>query len=97
MQNQCAEIKIRAERRAGELLKDTVRHQGGNPQLSDDATVGKTLPESISRDQSSRWQEVASVSEEKLDKHIEQVKAQGEELTTAEVLRVSPRHQVPVK
>ena len=61
MQNQCAEIKIRAERRAGELLKKTVRHEGGRPtKPSDDARV---LPAGISWDQSSRWQKVASVPE----------------------------------
>ena len=53
MQNQCAEIKVRAERRAGELLKATVKP--GNPQLSHDVTI-KTLPDGISRKQSSRWQ-----------------------------------------
>ena len=54
MQNQCAEIKVRAERRAGELLKATVKP--GNPQLSHDVTI-KTLPDGISRKQSSRWRE----------------------------------------
>ena len=56
MQNQCAEIKVRAERKAGELLKVTVKP--GNPQLSHDVTI-KTLPDGISRKQSSRWQAIA--------------------------------------
>ena len=60
MQNQCAEIKVRAERRAGELLKATVKP--GNPQLSHDVTI-KTLPDGISRKQSSRWQAIAEIPE----------------------------------
>ena len=31
MQNNCAEIKIRAERRAGELLRETDKNRGGRP------------------------------------------------------------------
>jgi len=31
MQNNCAEIKIRAERRAGELLRETDKNGGGRP------------------------------------------------------------------
>jgi hypothetical protein len=46
--------KVRAERRAGELLRVTVKP--GNPQLSHDVTI-KTLPDGISRKQSSRWRE----------------------------------------
>lgn len=31
MQNLCAEIKIRAERRAGEILSEMDKHKGGRP------------------------------------------------------------------
>ena len=89
MQNQCAEIKIRAERRAGELLKETVQRGGDRKSKSHDPTLIRGLPEGISHDQSSRWQKVASVPEKRFDEHVEQVKAQGEELTTAGVLRLA--------
>src|SRR5262249_31725129 len=56
--NDAAEIKLRAERRLGELLAETVRP--GNPQLSNDSTIGK-LPAGVSRDDSSRWQRMAQV------------------------------------
>jgi len=74
------EIKLRAERRAGELLKETVKP--GNPQLSTDTTIEK-LPElGITRDQSSRWQKIASIPEEKFENFLSVQK----ELSTAGVL-----------
>ena len=61
----------RAERRAGELLKATVKP--GNPQLSHDVTI-KTLPDGISRKQSSRWQAIADIPEPVFEEHIARVK-----------------------
>lgn len=86
VQNDVAEIKIRAERRAGELLKQDPDLKPGNPQWSQRAT--NVLSEAdITKSQSSRWQQVAAMPEKKFEKHIEEVKESGEELTTAGVLR----------
>ncbi len=59
------EIKLRAERRAGEMLKKMVESggrekQGGDRAKSHDVTL-HTL--GITRKQSSRWQEEATVPE----------------------------------
>ncbi|MBA7587617.1 hypothetical protein ES708_29648 [subsurface metagenome] len=59
MQNQCAKIKIRAERKAGGILKEEIK-LGGNPMLHD--VTLKDL--SIERIQSHRWQNIASIPEE---------------------------------
>jgi hypothetical protein len=83
--NDAAEIKLRAERRLGELLAETVRP--GNPQLSNGSTIGR-LPEGVSRDDSSRWQRVAQVPHPDFERHVALVRAAGEELTTAGVLNV---------
>jgi hypothetical protein len=48
-----AEERLRIERRIGEILAEVVR--AGNPQLSDDTTIDRRLPNGITRDQSSRW------------------------------------------
>lgn len=83
MQNQCAEIKIRAEVRAGELLAETV--EPGRPsKRSHDATI---LPEGISKTQSSRWQAMAGIPEGVREQHIAEVKAEGGELTSAGLIR----------
>ena len=87
MQNQCAEIKVRAERRAGELLKATVKP--GNPQLSHDVTI-KTLPDGISRKQSSRWQAIADIPEPVFEEHIARAKDAGE-LTSSGLLKLSKK------
>ncbi len=81
MERQCAEIRLRAERRIGELLAQTVKP--GNPQLSHDATIG--LSElGITRSQSSRWQLAATLPEEDFERYV----ATSRELSTAGVLRL---------
>jgi ParB family chromosome partitioning protein len=83
------EIKLRAERRAGELLKETPKAKGGgdvrnhpsNPTRSE-----KTLSDmGISYDQSSKWQKIANIPEEKFENYLEV----EEELSTAGALKVA--------
>lgn len=89
IQNQVAEVKIRAERRAGELLRDMEKHTG---QLLRGTTMGPreqvaTLDDmGISKNQSSRWQTIASIPEEEFESRIELIKAAEKELTSAEFL-----------
>lgn len=85
-QNRCAEYKMRIERRAGEILGNTVRP--GNPQLLHDATIGK-LPREINRTQSSRWQWEAKVPETKFEEFVASFTESGKELTTSELLRLA--------
>jgi N6-adenosine-specific RNA methylase IME4 len=97
MQNQCAEIKVRAERRAGELLKVTEKHPGGNPNLSHDVTgYPPSLDEiGISRKQSSRWQAIASIPEPVFEEHVARVKDSGE-LTSSGLLKLSKKLRIDV-
>lgn len=85
-QNECAELRLWSERKAGELLDETVRdpQNGRRPEVSRDAT----LPElGISRSQSSRWQRLAAVGERDFAAHLTTERECGRELTTAGVLR----------
>jgi len=72
MQNKCAEIKIRAERRAGELIKEgqengTIADKGRPKLISNDTIINSKamparLPElDITLDESSRWQTLAEM------------------------------------
>jgi len=66
-QNDAAEIRLRAERKLGELLASMDKHPGGNANLSQPAT-GWNKPArlhdlGISKSQSSRWQAIAAVPE----------------------------------
>ncbi len=93
MQNTCAEIKLRAERKAGELLSEQVREPRETDRvlMSDDMTSKKPklLDLGISRNQSSSWQKIADIPEAKFEQHIAETKEKKEELTTASTLRLA--------
>lgn len=91
-QNEAAEVKIRAERKAGEMLAKMPKNEGelyrGNMQLPRDETP--TLDDlGIEKMQSSRWQIIAGLPEEKFEEHIQETKAEGKELTSAGLIRVA--------
>lgn len=77
------ELKLRCERRIGEVLAATVRR--GNPNV---AGTDNCLPEGVSRDQSSRWQRLARVPSEDFEQYIAQRREHEEEPTTAGALRL---------
>ena len=86
LQNEVAETKLRAERRLGELIKESVRP--GNPQLSRDATIGR-LPDGITRIQAMRWRRESEVPDELFEKWVAEIKASGDDdLTSAGLLRL---------
>lgn len=85
MQNDCAEIKLRAERRIGIMLEDV---RPGNPQLSHDATISLS-DLGVSRMQSSRWQKIASIPDIEFDDYISKTRADYKELTSAGALRLA--------
>jgi hypothetical protein len=69
-QNDAAEIKLRAERKLGELLGAIDKDRGGNFNRSQPAT-GSSKPVrlqdlGVSKSQSSRWQAIAAVPEQVL-------------------------------
>lgn len=80
IQNKAAEVKIRAERRAGELLSDAV--SAGNPQLSQSGTIA-LKDVGISRNQSSRWQQEASVPDERFEQYVKEMNESARELTSS--------------
>lgn len=85
--NAAAESKLWTERRLGELIPVIAPH--GGDRRSDSRCHGGTLNDlGINKRQSSRWQQVATLSEDELAEHIEATKAAGKELTTASVLRI---------
>lgn len=95
-QNHAAELKLRAERKAGELLQQLERSNGGRPSenssqpvksFSEYATV---LEENgINHMTAHRWQAEATVPDELFEEHIAEVKAEQREVTSAGLLRVA--------
>jgi hypothetical protein len=97
-QNIAAEVKIRAERRAGELLQGMDRAAIGRPQKTshDARVIEPTLSDlGIGYSQSSRYQAIASVPDEAFEGHIEEAKAKGVPLTTNGALRLARRIASP--
>ena len=91
-QQDAAELKLRAERRLGELLAETVNHNGSRGVGS---TMEPTIPEGISKKQSHRWQRIASLDGEEFERHIQETRAVRDELTTAGVLRLAKKSAKP--
>ena len=89
-QNHATEIKLRAERKAGELLGELDRDQGQRNDLTspnDEAKLSaykRTLIETDTpKATAERWQEVAKIPEPIFEEHIAEVKESREELSTA--------------
>lgn len=88
IQNEAGEIRIRAQRKAGELLIEQINHEGGRPKE-------KPLPEVRVSDlgfnykESSHLQSIASIPEEIFEEHIAKTKENKKELTTVGVLTLA--------
>jgi len=103
LQNQCAEIKIRAERRAGEMLANIERNSGGRPSKNssklDEFNYTRILKENqIPFSTASRWQIEAEVAENEFEKWVSEIKSEGRELTSVGLRRLAlqlrPRQNV---
>ena len=94
--NYAAEIKLRAERKAGELLAQLERKPGERTDVQprNDVLQGsqykQVLDENdVDRMTAHRWQTVASIPDEIFEQHLAETKADGDELSTAGLLRVA--------
>jgi hypothetical protein len=74
-----------AQRRAGELIRDLPEKLKGRPAKGSSATRLSDL--GISADQSSKWQGLAKVSQEKFESMWNECDERGDELTQAHVWR----------
>jgi len=98
-QNECAEIKIRAERKGGWLLKEIELNKGGRPSenQSHDVTGFPSLDDiGIGRMQSSRWQLEASVPDDIFEEYVAEIVSKPDELTTAGVLSAAGYRSVRI-
>lgn len=97
--NHAAEVKIRAERKAGELLAQLERSSGGRP-TENSFQPGTSFSEyrtvltenNIAPTTAYRWQAVATVPENTFEQFIDRVKRGQSELTSASVQRLARPH-----
>lgn len=91
MQNDAAEIKLRAERRAGEMLAVMEKNGGGRPAENRSRAVTGLSPKledlGVTKNQSSQWQQMASVPEDRLEQYMAYSREAEQEITTAGALR----------
>ena len=88
LESYASKIKIRAERRAGQMLLDMEKAKGGQPYQATPTTMGAVATLSdldINYNQSSRWQKIADIPEPEFEKAIEG----GGRVTTTAVLRLA--------
>lgn len=94
------EIKVRAERKAGELLAQSF--DSGERARSGGAMKKESPPSTlsdigISRDQSSRWQSLAGMSDEHFETAVATAKDTAGQVTTAFMLREAAKSKPKCK
>ena len=57
------DIRLRAERRIGEMLAESIQHEGGTVVQRD-----SRLPAGVTRDQSSKYQRIAELSDHEFER-----------------------------
>ena len=88
LQNQAAEVKLVAERRAGELLGE-MKLRGGNRKSNSHGASLKLSELGIGYDQSARWQREAAVPEPVFKKYIATANKLGQDITSQGLLRLA--------
>jgi N6-adenosine-specific RNA methylase IME4 len=91
VQNRCAEIKLRAERRAGAILSEMEKNKGarGKGVRFHDESAPTLADLGITQAQSHRWQKIAGIPIQDFDTFVAGTKQRGKELTSVSVLRLA--------
>jgi hypothetical protein len=85
-QNRAAALKLRAERKAGRLLA-ALKLRGGDRRSKDRRSPLKLADMGVSRAESKRWQQMASIAETKFCEYLEAMNCQSREVTATGLLR----------
>lgn len=89
--NDWAEVKVRSERKAGEILAAMEKQEGGRPNKKTGNVVLPVPPKlediGVTKMDSSRWQKMAKIPEAKFENKIVEMRSALEEITTAAVMR----------
>lgn len=98
--NHAAEIRFQAERKAGEMLAQLDKSQGGRPAKTPDSLSAvseyrKVIEDSdIKERQAERWQEMARIPAPVFEKAVAELKAAGEELSRPAVMKAAAQPHV---
>lgn len=86
LQNQAAELKLRAERKAGRFLAAALRHGGNRKADRPDATL-KLADLKVHRTESARWQCEAAVPDSEFERYLAEANAESKEISSAGLRR----------
>lgn len=86
VQNRAAELRLRAERKAGTFLAG-LKLRGGDRKSKGQRASLKLEDLGVTRDQSKRWQRLASVPDGEFSSYLDVSRSQGQEVTAAGLLR----------
>lgn len=92
-ENHAAEVRLRAERRAGHLLKLTPPEQGKRTDLLDGR--GSPVRTEIGHANAKRYEDVARVPDDVFEDYITAKQTRGEEITTNRLLRIAREQKPP--
>lgn len=97
VQNKCAEIKLRAERRAGVILAEMEKNKGarGKGVRFRDESAPTLADLGISQVQSHRWQKIAGIPHRDFEAFLGETRQRGKELTSVSVLRLASELKKP--
>lgn len=92
--NDAAEVKLRAERKAGEMLAEMEKRDGGDAMKARSHDVTEVSPPSLSdlgidKMQSSRWQREAAVDEQTFEDYLASCREEHREITQAGLLNIA--------
>ena len=101
-QNYAAEITLRAERKAGELLRTLSRNKEGRPKkLSNNGRFSEydrvLKYTGTSKQDASRWEQIERLPQAEFDRYIAQTQAHEKELPTAGALRIAKQVDLEAK
>lgn len=88
LQNRAAELKLKAERRAGNFIA-SLRLHGGDRRSSKRESSVKLEDVGINKSQSRRWQLMALVPDDEFNRYIKASTELGEEISTQGLLRIA--------
>ena len=92
LQNDACEIKLRAERKAGEFLADLSLQGGDRRSKTHDAFL-KLEDMGLTSDQSRRWQLEASLPEEEFHQFLANARNSRREITAAALMRLADKRR----
>ena len=92
-QNEAAELKIDAERKGGDILRQMKKHNG-DPRSLD---VTRLSELGIEKMESHRWQLVASVPEKEYRRHVDSMNESERDLKSASVIRLAQNRRAAAK